>query len=243
MRRPRGLLRRVKEPGEDMSTADSLFPVPGRSRTARAWLLVLSAGLISGLASWLMGEVTREWFVVTRPLNPGPPSLEEQRVARAEHESAETRTVALALGWLGGALGLMMGLAGGLVHGSVPAGGKIGLAGLVVGALAGVVAALALMPIYFHLVDRDPLSRNSLAIPLLIHIGLWWPIGAACGWALGLGLGQGRIIPKAVLGGFAGAILGSILYDLVGALVFPLAMTTKPISVTWGSRLLAHLFV
>src|SRR5205823_9248791 len=88
-----------------------------------------------------------------------------------------------------------------------------------------------------------PLSRNSLGIPLLIHIGLWSPLGAAGGWAFGRGLGQDQIIPKALLGGFVGAVAGSILSDLVGALVFPLAMTARPISATWGSRLMARLLV
>jgi hypothetical protein len=205
--------------------------------------LTLAAGLAAALASWLMGEATQSWFAVTRVRGPGPPTIEEQRVARAELEASETKTAALAIGLLGGALGLAMGIAGGLVRGSLGAGAKAGLAGLAVGAGAGALAASAMMPIYFSLVDRDPLSRNALGIPLLIHICVWSPIGAAGGCAWGLGLGRNNVLPRAVLSGLLGALIGSIIYEFVGALVFPLAMTTRPISVTWGSRLLARLLV
>jgi hypothetical protein len=233
----------VARPDEGLAGADSGSPGPGRVCSAWVWLLVLSAGLISGLGSWLLGEATWDWFPVTRMLGPGPPSVEEQRAAQADYESAQTKAVALALGWLGGALGLTLGLAGGLARGSVRGGAAMGLVGLAMGAGAGIVAAFALMPPYFLFLNQYPLARDLLIIPLLIHIGLWSPLGAAGGLAFGLGLGRRRLIPRALLGGCLGAVLGSVIYEVVGAVVFPLAMTTRPLSVTSGSRLLARLLI
>ena len=47
----------------------------------------------------------------------------------------------------------------------------------------------------------------------------------------------------ALAAGFAGAVLGTIAFDLIGAAVFPLASTAEPISTTWPSRLLARMLV
>jgi hypothetical protein len=34
-----------------------------------------------------------------------------------------------------------------------------------------------------------------------------------------------------------------VVHEFVGALAFPLALTTRPIAITWDSRLLSHLVV
>ena len=48
---------------------------------------------------------------------------------------------------------------------------------------------------------------------------------------------------SALFGGLLGAAVGAVAFEVVGALAFPLALTTRPIPVTWGSRLVAHLLV
>jgi hypothetical protein len=40
-----------------------------------------------------------------------------------------------------------------------------------------------------------------------------------------------------------GAVLGTIVFDVIAAAIFPLANTAQPISTTWPSRLLARLMV
>jgi len=48
---------------------------------------------------------------------------------------------------------------------------------------------------------------------------------------------------KFVLGGLVGGLLGAVVYEMLGAFAFPMAATTKPISETWGTRLIARLSV
>jgi hypothetical protein len=87
------------------------------------------------------------------------------------------------------------------------------------------------------------LASESMIFPLFIHAGIWSAIGAAGGLAFGLGLDGRATAARAILGGFAGALLGTIGYELVGGLAFPMSMTTQPLSATWGTRLLARLAV
>ncbi len=81
----------------------------------------------------------------------------------------------------------------------------------------------------------------DITVPLLIHAAIWASAGAAAGLAFGLGARErGRRLLQAALGGLFGAIVGAAVYELVGAVAFPLDKTVEPISLTWASRLLAH---
>ena len=62
-----------------------------------------------------------------------------------------------------------------------------------------------------------------------------WPTHSA--WASGDGC------PRIMLGGFIGAALGTVTYELLGATVFPAAQTTQFVSATWATRLFARLAV
>ena len=46
-----------------------------------------------------------------------------------------------------------------------------------------------------------------------------------------------------VLGGLAGAALGALAYELIGVVAVPAGQTTRFISATWQTRLLARLAV
>jgi hypothetical protein len=94
--------------------------------------------------------------------------------------------------------------------------------------------------VFFRHVDDE---SSDLVLPLLIHGGLWTSIGAAAGLAFGVGLGGRGRIARMLLGGVLGAIAGTMVYDVAGALIFPLAQTGRPLSATWGSRLFAHVAV
>src|SRR5205823_4510487 len=80
---------------------------------------------------------------------------------------------------------------------------------------------------------------------LLIHGGLWCGLGGAAGLAYALGrrgLKPGPLLEGA-LGGLIGAAIGTVFYELIGAMCFPLSRTTSPFSATAPTRLLARLSV
>jgi len=61
------------------------------------------------------------------------------------------------------------------------------------------------------------------------------------GLAFAIGLGERRLPGRALLAGLAGAVLGTIAFDVVRALAFPLAKTDALFSLTWPTRLLVSL--
>jgi len=204
--------------------------------------MALGAGILAGLASWLLGEAVLDYFrppsriVIAMGIPMNVPS-------QAGEHGAITRNSVLAFGLLGATLGLALGMAGGLARGSWPDASRGALVGLSAGAVAGAAATPALVPIYFRTIIEDPLA-SGLTVPLLVHGGIWAAVGAAGGLALGIGSGARRAhLMKIVLGGLVGGLLGAVVYEMLGAFAFPMAATTKPISETWGTRLIARLSV
>ncbi len=213
-----------------------------QARPGRLLAMALGAGMLAGLVSWLLGEVVLDYFrppsriVTTMGIKMDVPS-------RAGEHGAITRNVALAFGLLGATLGLALGLAGGLARGSLPDASKGALVGLATGAVAGAATTPALLPIYFRTISEDPLA-TGLTIPLLVHGGIWTAVGAAGGLAFGIGFGAGRAqLIKIIMGGLVGGLVGTVAYELIGAFAFPMAYTPRPISETWGTRLIARLAV
>jgi hypothetical protein len=76
-----------------------------------------------------------------------------------------------------------------------------------------------------------------------MHGLIWGLAGAVAGLAFAIGLGQPRLGGRLVLAGFAGAALGAIASESIGAGFFPFAETDEPISETWPTRLMARLLV
>jgi hypothetical protein len=225
-------------------------PPPGASLAAglvtrrqflvRVWALALTAGLIAGFASWLIGETFHGRFK--------PPDgrtgvrltpIQIQSLAMARH-AAQGFEATIAFGSLGAVLGLALGLAGGCARGSARAALIAAIAGSILGGTAGAVMPSVLLPIYFRMYNPD---REDMILAILIHGGNWSVIGAAAGAAFGIGLGdRGRAL-RALLGGLLGAIAGVLVYEVVGGLAFPLDGTSDPLSATWGTRLFARLAV
>jgi hypothetical protein len=113
--------------------------------------------------------------------------------------------------------------------------------GLVVGAAAGVGAALAAVPLASHVRDRDPGNMSAeMASSLLVHGLPWAAVGAVGGLAFGIGLGGRARAARGLLGGLLGALAGAFLYEIIGALALPGSKTLEPIAATWGIRLLAQ---
>jgi hypothetical protein len=115
------------------------------------------------------------------------------------------------------------------------------LLGLVLGAAAGAGAAVAAVPLASRVHERDPGNMSAeMASSLLVHGLPWAAVGAAGGLAFGIGLG-GRARPsRGLLGGLLGAIAGTFLYEIIGAMALPDHKIIEPIAATWGVRLLAQ---
>ncbi len=227
----------ASEPSPSGQTEEVVPAHRGRRQSGKILALSVVAGLAAGLLAWAIGE--------TRVVNAGPVQKQVKVMAfmttQVTHE-ARLEGVRLdatkANAIVDGLTGLLLGLIGGVVVGS---GRRAALAGgvrLVVGGLAGAVLTWATMPLFEEWRAPD----TAAVLPSLVMHGLFWmPAGVAGGLALGLGL-RDRI-GLAVAGGVMGALLATLLYEVVGALVFPLASTGEPVSTTWLTRLLARLLL
>jgi hypothetical protein len=211
-----------------------------RGTRGRLWAYGLTAGLLAGLASILVGESVLDWF---NP-NIAPASIrapaDERGGRSARIHAAEINRVALATGILGAFEGLSLGLAGGLARRSARAAMTAAAGGLVVGACVAVGAPLCILPYYIN--NRNFFGESFLA-PLLLHAALYVPIGAAGGLALGLGLASPRRITSLAAGGLIGAALGTLVNDFATVVLFPLSSPSLPLADTPSGRVASRLFV
>ena len=204
------------------------------------WVLVLGAGTLAGVASWVADEPLLELFQ--------PPYVEVQMRGSAmravswhDQAMANARNTAVAFAVLGGLLGALLGAAGGLGRKDGRAAAMAGLLGLVLGAAAAGGMTMLILSLYNAYLERQPEELvEGLAGPLLVHLGVWTTAGAMSGLAFAIGYGaRGRTL-GIVMGGFFGAALGTVVYEFMVAIAFPMVVTTRFISVTPGTRLLAR---
>jgi hypothetical protein len=196
---------------------------------ARLWTSTLAAGLAAALITWAAGEALMrdETGMGSRggriPVSP---------------VVYTTQNGMTCYGILGAALGLGLGLAGDLLGGSARRAGLAGLIGLGLGGTAGAGAARGLVPYYFAHYAAD-----SLAVPLMVHGGIWAAIAVGAGLAFGLGTGgRGKII-GAVISAIVGALLATVTYEFASIAIFPATQTDRPLPMTSESRLFAYLVV
>jgi len=204
-------------------------------------ILVLVLAMLAGVAAWLVGEYTLDYF---KPSEAAAENYRNPRALNLEMPGVESRNGALAFGALGGLLGLAMGLAGGLSRRSSHWALMAAMVGLILGTAAGALPSFAVMPWQWRHRNDDPSTAN-LVMPLLVHLGLWSGVGLTAGLAFGIGSGgfkPSRLFETA-LAGLVGAMVGTFLFEMAGAFLFPLAMTADPFSVTPSTRLLARLCV
>jgi hypothetical protein len=200
----------------------------------------MGLALLAGAGAWWTGESTIFYF---KP----PKAVENYRDPTAlnlEMPVVNSRNAALSFGVLGGLLGFAMGLAGGLSTGSSERALAGAIAGLSLGAAAGALPSFVLMPWQWAHRNDDPPS-TLLFIPIILHFGLWSGAGLASGLAFGIGSSgfKASRLFEAAMAGLTGAILGSFVFDMIGASFFPLAHTALPFSETTGTRLLARVCV
>jgi hypothetical protein len=209
--------------------------------------LALLVAVLAGVGAWLGGEAIYGRFMPPLMATSGFPSIEQVQANTKARQAGTTREAMLTTALLGGLLGLGLGVAGGVVRGSGRSAAIAGLSGLVLGAGAGALATLALMPVYYRFYNPD---KDDLIVAILIQGAIAAAMGAGAGAALGVGIAggwggartrEGRgIVLRALAGGLLGAIVGILIYQIAGAIAFPRAQTSKPLSASSGSRLLAQ---
>ena len=222
-------------PTEPRPTSDSLPSPPGP--VAAPWGWALLAGVLAGLLTSLGGEIAwRDIRQAKTPfLTPFPTPEDHARVV-----GYLVRSHTMSFAQQGALLGAILGLAGGLARRSVRAGLLSALVGFMLGGAFAAGAAYGILPIYYDTFDPQ---EDPLIYTMLTHGAIWAAAGIAAGLAFGLGLGgRGRWL-RGALGGLLGGIAATMLYDLVGALAFPLDKTSDPVAATLVTRLFAQLTV
>jgi hypothetical protein len=203
----------------------------------RLFVCAIAAGLLAGLASVLIGERILDRYKgdLLPPIEINPSAGNVQRWKNARVYSA-TFTFAT----LGGLLGLALGLAGGLAKRSTFAGVRAAIPGLVVGSAGVGLTSFLLVSVFFKM--HDPQS-GDLMVPLFTHGAIWCVAGTVGGLAFGLGLGGWARCMATSVGGLAGAVVATIVYELVGALAFASSKTDLPLSTSATTRAMALLLV
>ena len=116
-----------------------------------------------------------------------------------------------------------------------------GLIGAVLGLASGAGFSFAVLPLFLRTAPIYP--EYDLILSMIMHGSIWGATGAVAGLAFGVGTGERRLLGRSLLAGFIGAVLGAVVFDLVGVFLFPTGTTGEPISATWVTRLMARLLV
>jgi hypothetical protein len=217
-------------------------PTPTATTLSHPWLLLVAAGLLAGLLAAGIGEATHDYFAPELTLQ----ELQGNKMMKPTPETtlvAIVKNGALANAVLGGVLGLALGLAGGLARHSISRAALAGLLGLFLGAILGTVLSLGVIPVFYYSKRFTVSSEPDLGVAFALHAGVWAILGAAGGLAFAVGLGGRTRMSRALCGGLLGGLVGTMLYDVIGAVFFPLADTAEPIAATWETRALARFLV
>lgn len=217
------------------STIAAPAPATG-PRPGAFWAAALGAGLLAGLAAWAGGEAVQGRFrpMVTTVMGPGADEETRKLLAGIAKEAAFAYAI------LAGAVGLVLGAAGGLARRSARGAAVGGLVGLVAGLAAeGAVAAILLPIAGQHRVELN----EGLLLPVMLLGGIWAMVGLAGGLGFGAGLGGRNRVASGAAGGLVGALLGTVGFLVLGAVALPLAEASSPIPITGAARLLARLAV
>ncbi|GAC1448023.1 MAG: hypothetical protein NVSMB9_30810 [Isosphaeraceae bacterium] len=200
---------------------------------------MLLASLLAGLIAWSLGE-TSLLHVEAEKVEVNLMGRVLRETTSATDQAARASTARRSFAVFGGLLGLGMGVAAGLASGSVRRASVAAVLGLLLGGVTGAVMPFLILPLH----DRLILSSTSgMVSTLVVHGGLWIPLGVVGGLAFGIGLGDRTRLLHAVVGAALGALLGVVAFELIGALALPLADTGQPISTTPSSRFLANVLI
>jgi hypothetical protein len=220
--------------------AGEIRPHPGR-----LWFFALSMAFLGGAVGWIVGnEVGQRVHWTARPgpraqIGQAQPDATGFGVLLVSREEAERRNTSLAMGILGGVLGLAAGAGGGLVRNTNLAVLQGAIGGLVAGTFAGALVPWMLVPEFYQFLKDAP---NPM-LPVTMHAIVYAAIGGALGLAFGYGLLGRRGAGRGLLAGVMGAILGSVLFAVLHTLLFPMEWDFSPMPGKTLSRLLSHVCV
>jgi hypothetical protein len=210
------------------------------------WSIILAASTLAGLFAFGLGEISPRLFPPSTYFAPeirARPLLLAEEIKKRRLLFAD-RAAAAGCGGLGLLLGLALGAGGGLARRSSRAAIAAGFTGMVLGGAAGAATPYLVLPFYnaARIATTDDDHNIDLGLSMRTRGAIWLAIGAAAGVALGVGLG-GAAVVRAAIGGILGACLATVTHEIGGALVFPLAETFRPLSVTPTARLTDHLLI
>ena len=237
------------EKNDPATEAAALAACESQFSTKSVVILVALALLCAG-AGWGLGELTHNLFpwdsayVFNRyrdEIDKQPSKLRNGYMnskVLSLRKVADSKNAAIVYGALGGFLSLALGLLGTYLR-AQPRHAKItATAGFLLGIAAGAIPSFALVPYYFD--NFNP--RSTIALPFLVHFGLWAGIGAAAGMALSIGMGRWRDLGRGFIGGMGGVFAGTLLYHLINPALYPLD-PDLPVPMREISRLVAALCV
>ena len=237
------------EENDPATEAAPLTACESQFSTKSVVILVALALLCAG-AGWGLGERTHNFFpwdsayVFNRyrdEIDKRPSELRTGYLnskVLSTRKIADSKNAAIVYGALGGCLGVALGLLGTYLR-AQPRHAKItATAGFLLGIAAGAIPSFALVPYYFD--NFNP--RSTIALPFLVHFGLWAGIGAAAGLALSIGMGRWRDLGRGFIGGMGGVFAGTLLYHLINPTLYPLD-PDLPVPMREISRLVAALCV
>jgi hypothetical protein len=222
--------------GKPDSSIDPSSPPEARAaittsgfQVGRLWTLAVAAGLIAGLLAWAVEEgtygmytwndaapVKRAHKAELAKMGPYEQTAFITKTMFAQRAGWESFSTAVAFGTLGGLLGLALGLAGGMAAGSLRSGIAGGFLGMVLAAGGAVLLSYLIVPYYYKFLS----PTSGLEIPLLSHGAILAILGAASGLALGVGLGGRHVAIRTLLWALSGAIIATIVFEIIGALAF-----------------------
>lgn len=218
-------------------------PVGTSAAGSGPWSLGLPLGiaLLAGVLAWAIGEKTHNYF---KPSEKAAAEAYNFTQLNIELRSTKSQNGAMSFGALGALMGLGFGMAGGLVRGSWRWALVAGVLGFVLGAAAGALPPFGIMP-WLHDRRTDDIARHDLVVPLLAHAGLWCGTGAAAGLAFAVGRYGASVshLVRGAIGGLIGAAVGTGLFEVIGAVGFPLEETPDAFSTSPTTRFLARALV
>ncbi len=196
--------------------------------------------MLAGVVAFGIGEKTHNLI----PVEQHPTNLQGSTVMQSDwkdRSAASTKNGAITYAVFGLCLGAGLGIAGGLTRRSAPRATVGGVLGAFLG--AGLGGALAWWTLPWFLEAQLDYTDRELLVSLGMHALHWGILGAIAGLAFVIALGHYRLSLGAMISGLMGAVLGTLVYDLIGAGILPMAGTDHPIAETWTARLLASILV
>jgi large-conductance mechanosensitive channel len=207
----------------------------------RVAIFLMAASVLAGGLTWGLGEA--KLLIVEPKLFPME-TMGVKHMGRTQvgDRAAERATAARTFGALGGLTGLLLGVAAGLGAGSVSRAVRGGVVGLAVGLVVTAAVTFFMVPMYHRFKES---IGDDIVASLIMHGSNWAPVGIASGIAVALAVGAanfGRWI-RLILAGLIGSLVGTAIYELVGAVAMANDETGEVLAQSSTARLMAMVAV